>query len=266
MLILFMAFLFSCSTNENDSTTESNKKILLKLNPKKGKIYPMLYTFNIQNDTTDEQTTFTIELSNKIENNTGETVRVSTFYENITMVGKIKNTEVKLIAGDTLKSIPEATLVAAPVFALHKRKVNFEYTPNFKKTKEIIENADTIKALSNEQSKVQFIAQYPSKKVGVSDTWVSDINLKFGEKNAEKVLFTVKSISDSEVVVDLKGKIDSKGQKFGYEFSMIGDFTGEVTIDKKTGWQNKCAVHVQFLLSIMGNQTHMKQEITYNLR
>jgi Family of unknown function (DUF6263) len=264
-LFLCLAILLTACTSDN-KTEGTPKKVLLKLDPEKGKVYPMLYSLNVHNDTTGDETTFTIELLNKIENVSNDAVSISSVYENISMVGNLKGTDVKLMAGDTLKSIPEATLMAAPVFAFHKRKVNFEYTKEFRKTNEIIENADTIKALANVQSKAQFIAQYPKKEVGVNDSWESDIELKFGEKNAKNVLFTVRSISETEIVVDLKGKIDSKGEKFGHEFSMTGDFTGEITIDKKTGWQNKCALHIQFVLSIMGNQTPMKQEITYNLR
>lgn len=266
----FIPFLFlsivltGCSSETKSDKTED--RVLLKLNPEKGKVYPMLYSLNVHNETAGDETNFTIELLNRVDNVTNEKISISSIYENITMVGNLKGTDVKLIAGDTLKSIPEAILMAAPVFAFHKRKVNFEYNEQFRKTNEVIENADTVKALANVQSKAQFIAQYPKKELGVNDSWESDVELKFGEEKAKNVLFTVRSISATEVVVDLKGKIDSKGEKFGHEFSMNGSFTGEITIDKKTGWQNKCALHIQFVLEIMGNKTPMKQEITYNLK
>ncbi len=262
---LFLTIVLVACSSETKSDKAENR-VLLKLNPKKGKIYRMLYSLHVHNDTTGDETNFTIELSNQIDNVTNEKISISSIYENITMVGNLKGTAVKLIAGDTLKSIPEATLMAAPVFAFHKRKVNFEYTSEFRKTNEVIENADTVKALANVQSRAQFIAQYPKEELGVNDSWESDVELKFGEEKAKNVLFTVRSISATQVVVDLKGKIDSKGEKFGHEFSMNGSFTGEITIDKKTGWQNKCALHIQFILEIMGNKTPMKQEITYNLR
>lgn len=265
-LLTLTLMLTGCSSEENNSGSEKKNKVLLKLSPEKGKEYLMLYTLNVHNDTTGDETTFTIELLNKVESVKESVITISSLYQNVSMIGNLKGKNVNLKAGDTTKSIPEASLMAAPVFAFHNYTVTFEYNNQFRKVGEKIENADTIKALTNVQSKAQFIAQYPEKEIGLNETWKSDIEMKFGDQKIKDANFTVKSISESEVIVEVEAEIMGKGDKFGYEFTMTGTLTGEVTIDRKTGWQNKAKVDIEFVLDMMGNKTPMRQEISYNLR
>lgn len=263
--IMLISILFFGCTNATDET-EKKDAILLRLNVKKDDVYKMQYTLFVHNDTTGDETKFSIDILNKIEDAKNDKIEVSSLFESISMHATLKGKEIDLTAGDTIKSDPEASLVAAPVFAFLKHNVVSSYSNTFKKLSEKIQDADTVKALVDVESKAQFIAQYPEKEIGINDSWESAISIKVGNQQIDKAVFVVKSISDKEVLLTVNGKIDGKGEKFGHEFTMKGDFTGEISVDKLTGWQNKSALHIQFVLEMMGNKTPMKQEITYSLK
>ena len=258
--------LLSCGDSSKKESSEKAEKVLLAFNPEKGTEYNMQYSMMVHNDTTGDETKFTIDLLNTVTDNSEKGIDVTALFQNIEMKGKLKGIDVSLKAGDTASSIPEAQLVAAPVFAFQNHSVLFNFNKQFKKLGEKIVDADTIKALTGVESKAQFIAQFPNKEVGVNDTWESGIEIKIGEKKIEKAKFTVVEISETEIKLKVEGAIDGKGNKFGHEFTMKGDFTGEITVDKKTGWQNKSALHIHFILEMMGNKTPMTQEISYGLK
>jgi len=257
--------LIACSSENKLEEETSENKIMLRLKPETGKEYKMVYFLSIHNDSTGDETAFTIDVANKIQEVNAEKTVVSTFFNSINMKGKLEGVDVDVNSGDTIKN-ERIQLVAGAVFAFHKQTVTSSYDQLFRKTTEKIENADTIKALIGAENKVQFIARFPEKEIGINQSWDSELEIKAGNKKIEKATFTVKEIKENEVVLDVKGDISGKGEKFGREFEINGKFTGEIIVDRKTGWQNSAELHIEFILDMDNKKTPMKQEISYKLK
>lgn len=268
-LLLGLITIFSCHSGENTKSKEDPKtdKVQLRFQPIKDESYQMVYTFTVKNEKTGDEPTFDIDVVCTVRENTHSKIILETEYKEIAMHGKLKGTSINLRAGDSLSTtLPEANLVAAPVFTFLHRKVESHYDSQFRKTKEIIDGNDSLQSLDGNESKVQFIARYPEKAIGINDTWSDELEIKIGNKKIEKAVFKVSSMNEKEIQLEISGNIDGESEKFGKPFQVQGSFKGTATVDIKTGWQNQAKLNLTFTLTIDGNTIPMVQVIEFKLK
>jgi hypothetical protein len=266
LMILSMAFILSSCGSEEKKVDEKKAAVLLSFNPKVGKEYKMVYTNSTTIDSVADKTFFTVEIINKIIDVKNEKVYIESYYENAKIDAVINGMEQKIDAKDTTGANHDALLVAARYFVYYHQTALFEYDKQGRKVKEEFKNADTIPSLRGIDAKIQLLGRYSPNEINVGDNWETELEIKIGEKKIDKAIFTVKEINDKEVSLDIKGFIDGKGVQFGKDFTMRGSFTGEMIVDRQTGWQNKTAFHLQYVREMAGNKMTIRQEVTYNLK
>lgn len=239
-----------------------NNGVMLRFKPQKG-LRNMTYELCVVKGSTGDETTFTIDLANDVTASNTDDIRMVTTYKAITMTGNFDGRQVVLHAGDTNVNSQPA-LLAAPVFAYKGKQVKFTFDSRFNKLSEKILNPG--KDFEETESKVQFIGHYPFEAVKEGDTWESSLDIKVVNKKIEKAMFTVTKITSSEVHLSTEGALLGKGEKFGHQFTLEGEFTGEIIIDIETGWQKKVLLNMDFVLNASGNETPMKQMIKYEIK
>lgn len=82
---------------------------------------------------------------------------------------------------------------------------------------------------------------YPEYKVKVGDSWETDIAPMEGSDSKVHAKYTIKSISESDVILDYAGQLSGNSLD-GDTVNLSGIQTGEMTVDKKTGWLIKSTI------------------------
>lgn len=264
LILPLVVLLASCGGKELDvkETVKKDEGITLRFKPEKNKEIKLNYTVEVINDSTHDQTKFSIKLINTVDEVSKEKIKLNTTYSAITLNANIKGKDYSMDAGSPVTGLSqEAELVAAPVFVFLNKTVSFEFDDRFRKIKETIQNADSIPALKEAESKVQFILRYPENPIEKGDTWTDELEMKVGGEKIKSANFTVTEINEKFAKIKIEGQLDSKGERFGHEFKMKGEFNGEVEIDLASGWQKSVELELNFVLDILGNSTPMRQKI-----
>lgn len=111
-------------------------------------------------------------------------------------------------------------------------------------------------------------AVFPDKKVGVGDTWDAEVDASGQVPIIMKNTYTVKKITDSEVVLELKGTIsldnESPAVKQMGASEASGDISGTMTVDRASGW-TKSAEMVQNMSMKMAQMGNQAMEVETNI-
>lgn len=267
--ILFIALtttivLNSCG-NKEEASEEKRNKVQLVFNPEVGKEYNMIYTNLTTIDSMEDKTSFTVEMVNKVTDVKDGKIYIESYCKNVSLDAVINGQPVKIDARDTAGANTTGLLVGARYFVYYNQTTLFQYDKTGKKISESFKNADTVTSLQDAEARIKFLGRYTQNEVAVGDNWESELDIKVGDNKIDKAVFTVKEITDKEVVLDIKGYIDGKGNQFGKEFTMRGSFTGEMVVDRKTGWQNKTHLKLDYVREMADKKMSLKQEVSYRL-
>lgn len=110
-----------------------------------------------------------------------------------------------------------------------------------------------------DQTTQQMFVLLPEKEVTVGDSWDKEIKTdNQGTKMIMAMKYTVKEITESEVILDLEGEITSDE---GSISEVEGDITGSLILDKANGMTKKAEMLQDFDMTVMGQQMAAKNKI-----
>lgn len=257
--------LASCGGEEKKEDAKKDG-VVLTFNPEAGKTYEMVYTNKTTIDSVTDNTFFTVEMVNKVADVKNEKIYIESYCKNAKLDAIVEGKPVQVDASNTSGTDNNVLLVAGRYFVYYHQTALFEYDKQGRKLSEQFKNADTIPALQEAGARIQLLGRYTTNALNVGDNWETELEIKIGDKKIDNAVFTVKEINEKEVLLDIKGYIDGKGVQYGKDFTMRGSFTGEMTVDRKTGWQNNTAFHLQYVREMEGNKMTIHQEVTYKLK
>lgn len=258
---------FGCAGDqkkEQDTTAEKAAQLVFR--PDAGVSYTMVYELEVQNKTSGDRTNFMIDLVTEVKEADSEKIILLTHYKAITMNGHISGKDVQLDAATHVKDQSDASVVAAPVFAYLGKDFETTYDKEHYKIDEKQVRSANDSTVVAAESKVQFVGHYPTKKFKTGDTWKSEGPTKIGSNEVKDMQYTVTRISEAEVELSLSGIINTTGEKFGQEYKINGHVSGNMVVDRKSGWQKKTTLDIGFDLEMGDKKTPMLQKISFYLK
>lgn len=254
-----------------EGTPSAGPKVDLKLNLAEGKTYKLMTTTDqdIQQkpmgQTQNMEQTIGLGLTHTVEGLTedGNAV-VKVTYEKVRYVND-GNPVLGRTEYDSDNPPAEVPLMAQGFAGLVGQSFNMTITPEGKvtdisgvedmisKMADGMDVSEAEKAQMKEQLKMQFgdqalkesmentMAIYPENPVGVGDTWEKEVSITSGFPMTVKNRYTVKSVSDSRVILDVESDVttndaamDVGGMNIDYDLG--GSQSGVIEIDRNTGW------------------------------
>ena len=93
---------------------------------------------------------------------------------------------------------------------------------------------------------------YPGKPVKIGDTWNKEVDLGLkGMNNKQDIVYKVKDITSTSVILDMKGTIKASGNKTDSTkvpaaMDLSGSESGTMTIDRSSGMVNSGDIDINF--------------------
>lgn len=173
--------------------------------------------------------------------NSKDSINILTTIDKIQMNQKIFGMELMYNSDDTSTHVGMGAQIAEAMNPL----INSDYTTSIDSRGNIIhmdfgklvDNNDVAGSLNTANN----FCNYADHKVKVGESWEADLSAMEGSEHKVHAKYTVKSISEKEVVLDFEGQLTGNNQG-GKTTNLSGTQIGEITVDKKTGWVLKSSI------------------------
>ena len=263
-----LAIAFSgCKTAEVLST----KEVLLRFKPAKGDQYGMSMQMNLLMDGAQSMT-----MSMKMDNDLsiGEVGKDGAFYLENTVKKAGMNIKNSMMSIDYDSDNPD--LSDPSIEEMHKtmgRMLNKSMVSKLNTRGEVLEYPDYHKIFGDDPEMTSQIQQmnqslentfihYPENVLKVGDSWNADINIEGQAPMTQHLTYTVKEITATTVLLDVKGTI-----KFSPEAMMSGsgDFNGNITINRADGFLKTSVIKQNLNMSVQGMNMKTSTDINLSL-
>ncbi len=114
---------------------------------------------------------------------------------------------------------------------------------------------------------MQYMVNFPVEGVAIDDSWTDTINMpQF--KAGYNTTYTVKEITDSHIILDVKGKMDMNEMPNIPanidSVKIVGDINYEQKVDRKTGWNEAMdgGMIIKMFMSGMGMEINSTMDFT----
>lgn len=99
---------------------------------------------------------------------------------------------------------------------------------------------------------------FPDKELKIGDTFEQAVNKSGAIPMTGKLIYTIKEIKADEVILDVKGNVESGNS----EAKVAGDITGNLTLNKETAWTKSGNITYNLKGARNGNELDIKMLVT----
>lgn len=234
----------------------------LSFKPKTGETKKVTYELHLDVPSKETKANFIMNLEVKVQETEQGKNKLAVEYKGICLEGEMKGIKINTCAGNKDSLTKDWAVLSAPIFSYLHSRFLMNMDERMRNTGEEIVSVDSTQTmLESQKSKAQFFTVLPDKTVAVGESWKHDIEIKAGNENSANATFTLKGVKAGKANIDMSGKIDSKGERFGYEYEMKGNLSGKAEVDIATGWTLYSEMTQDFTLHMGGNETPMKYTV-----
>ena len=269
VLMLSTGVMVSCTNTNEDknntsSTSLSESEILLRYHPKQGDEYVTKFDMDMK---MDGEQSMNMEMDMDMVFKIGEVNKDNSYYSSMVINRVVTDMNMNSMKIKYDSDLETQEGMGEMMGKIYSKMINVDIKSKLSNRGEILEAPNFAEMFAgNEAVKKQMeessdmtnnsTIQYPEEPVKVGSTWDVEIEKAGATAMNVKSTYTVKEITDTEVVLTIVGNVLADSNN-----TMSMKMLGESVLDRESGFMKKMNLGTDMKMEVMGKKMDMKMDM-----